>query len=128
MSGARVPTEFEHLVDWLRAMPAKVRGEGVRAAAEAVEDVASVQHKRGQSPEGAAWPPRKVDGAVALKRPTRQIIWQGSRGAIRAAADDVLEHHRRRRPVFPGGKNLPPAWLRAAEAALRRVLERGAPK
>lgn len=128
MSGCRAPSELEHLVDWLKAIRGKVRSEGIRAAAEAVEDVATAQYKRGFGPDNAAQPPRKKDGAVALKRPKRQIIWQGKNLTIRAAGEDVLKHHMGKRPVFPRTRTLSAPWLRAAEEALRKVLERGAPR
>ncbi len=128
MSGCRTPTELEYLVDWLKALRGKIRSEGIRAAAEAVEDVATAQYKRGAGPDGEAQPPRKADGAVALKRPKRQIIWHGKGLKIRAVGEDLLKHHMGKRPVFPKTRTMPPAWLRAAEDALRRVLEKGAPK
>lgn len=128
MSGCREPTEFEYAIDWLKSLRGKIRGEGIRAATEAVEDVASAQYARGQGPDGAAQPRRKQDGAVALRRPRREIIWTGKGLKIRAAGDDVMKYHRGKRPPFPQARTLTPAWLRAAEAALRRVLEKGAPK
>lgn len=127
MSGCREPSELEHLVDWLRALRGKIRGEGIRAAAEAVEDVAVGQYRRGQGPHGEAQPPRKADGAIALKRPKRFILWEGKGLRIHAVGEDVLKHHVRLRPVFPRRREMPPEWRRAAEDALRRVLERGAP-
>lgn len=127
MSGCREPSELESLVDWFLSLRGKIRGEGIRAAAEAVEDVAVTQYKRGQGPTGAAQPPRKSDGTVALRRPKRMIIWEGKGLKIRAVGEDVLSHHRGKRPVFPERGGMPPAWLRAAEDALRRVLEKGAP-
>ncbi len=128
MSGIRIPTKLEYLVDWLKDLGPRTKGAALRAAGEAVGEVAHAQYSRGEGPRGQAWPPRKADGALALQRPAAAVSFEGRRGAIRAEAEDVLVHHRRRRPVFPAQNTLPAAWVEAAEKAIEDVLEKGAPK
>lgn len=126
VSGVSGISELERLTDWLRSLGPRARGAGMAAVAAAVEQVAKREYASSKGPRGQ-WPRRKADGAVPLQRPAQATEWAGKRGAIRASGEPVLEHHRKRRHVFPPNGQLPASWLRAAEDALRRVLMKRAP-
>ena len=138
MSGIDGLDAFQHLTEWLRALHARVKGEGVKRMGEAVQKVALAEYAQGKGPPGVkgAWPARKKDGAVALQRPAQELQFIGKAGAIRSTTADepVLDHHRGKRPVYPGaGKSgqLSPTWREAGEKALSKFLdeqERKAPK
>lgn len=138
MSGITGIYGIEEVAEWLRAMPARVRGKGMELAAAAVQKVALAEYAAGKGPPGARgpWPARKKDGAVALLRPAGEVQFFGKAGAIRSTTVDepTLDHHRGLRPVYPGAgkaKQMPSSWVAAAEEALRQYLDeqsRRAPK
>lgn len=127
MSGVAGVSRLEGLVDWLKALGPRARGAGMAAASAAVEAVAKKEYASSKGPRGE-WPRRKADGAPPIQRPAAATTWSGKGGKIKAVGEQVLEHHRRRRHVFPPNGQLPPSWLSAAEEALRRFLEKGTPK
>lgn len=127
MSGVTGTTQLEVLTDWLRSLGPRTKGAGMTAVSAAVEAVAKREYAASKGPRGE-WPRRKADGAAPIQRPAAATTWSGKAGKIKAVGEDVLEHHRRRRHVFPPNGTMPASWLRAAEAALRRFLEKGAPK
>jgi hypothetical protein len=119
IEGARALAQF------LRELAPRLLSQGAVEAAKDLSAVAADQYAAGKGPDDKVWPLRKKDNAIALRRPTSEITWRGGGGRVIATADDVVKHHRGKRPVFPFyAKKLPPAWEKAVEAALRRVAEK----
>jgi hypothetical protein len=129
MSGVEGVEGIAAFAAFLRELGPRLVTEGCKEAALALAPVTEAQWSEGKGPDDKAWVPRKADGAVAIRRLTSEVKWSARRGAIVATGDDIILHHRGKRPAFPfNARKLSASWSAAVEAALLRVAEKALAK
>ncbi len=91
-------------------------------SAAAIQADALAGYAVGVGPLDKVWPLRKKDGAIALQRPAREVVYVPTAQGIQGSGEDVLKYHVHNRNVFPDGDAVPAQWnailLREHEKAL----------
>lgn len=120
MAGVSGIDKLDALVELLGNLEQTIAKEAVPAMAESIGSTAAGQWSSGRGPDGKAWP-RNKDGSVPLLSVTSAIRFVARGRRIVASADEVIQYHREKRPVFPEG-DVPGPWLKAAEKALTKTI------
>lgn len=120
MAGVRGIEALDALAGLLGNLEATLIREAVPPMAAEIGATAQAQWSAGKGPDGKAWP-RNKDGSIPLRTVTAAIRFVARGRRIVASADEVIQYHREKRPVFPEG-DIPGPWLKAAERALGKTV------
>lgn len=126
-------TEIAALSALIRQLGENFAQEVAQEARQGVLDAVVASASAGTTPEGAAWAPRKADGAKALASASKHITARVLGSVIRLTLEYPYSvwhfttgtSSRPRRQVLPDAdKELPPGVEKAVRAAAERVFAR----